>query len=51
MVLRLATTLVGAHKGLLLLKREDGDGLDLAAAEGFGHDPAPAPSFGVSRER
>ena len=39
MVLRLATTLVGADKGLLLSKREDGDGLDLAASEGFEHDP------------
>lgn len=41
MVLRLAKTLLGAEKGLLLWRRdEDGDGkLDLAAAEGFEHDP------------
>jgi HD-GYP domain-containing protein (c-di-GMP phosphodiesterase class II)/GGDEF domain-containing protein len=41
MVLRLARTLLRAEKGLLLWHRdEDGDGkLDLAAAEGFEHDP------------
>ncbi len=41
MVLRLARTLLGAEKGLLLWRRDkDGDGkLDLAAAEGFEHDP------------
>lgn len=40
MVLRLARTLLGAEKGLLLWRRdEDGDGnLDLAAAEGFEHE-------------
>lgn len=40
MVLRLATTLVGAEKGLLLSKQDEGAGLDLVAAEGFEHDPA-----------
>jgi len=39
MILRLATTLVGAEKGLLLSK-QDGGGLDLVAAGGFQHDPA-----------
>jgi len=41
MVLRLSRTLLGAEKGLLLWRRdENGDGkLDLAAAEGFEHDP------------
>ena len=41
MVLRLARTVVGAQKGLLLSRwDEDGDGkLDLLATEGFEHDP------------
>jgi len=41
LVLRLATTLVEAEKGLLLSRRDDdGDGaLDLVAAEGFSQDP------------
>jgi diguanylate cyclase (GGDEF)-like protein len=41
MVLRLARTLLGAEKGLLLWGRDkDGDGrFDLAAAEGFEQDP------------
>jgi diguanylate cyclase (GGDEF)-like protein len=41
MVLRLVKTLLEAEKGLLFWQRgEDGDGkLDLAAAEGFEHDP------------
>jgi HD-GYP domain-containing protein (c-di-GMP phosphodiesterase class II) len=41
MVLRLARTLLGAEKGLLLWGRDkDGDGkLDFAAAEGFEQDP------------
>jgi diguanylate cyclase (GGDEF)-like protein len=41
MVLRLARTMLGAEKGLLLSRRdEDADGkLDLLAAEGFEHDP------------
>lgn len=41
MVLRLARTLVGAEKGMLLSRLdEDNDGkLDLLASEGFEHDP------------
>ncbi len=41
LVLRLATTLVEAEKGLLLSRRDDdGDGsLDLVASEGFTEDP------------
>lgn len=39
MVLRLARTLVGAEKGLLLSRKEDADRLDLLAAEGFEEDP------------
>ena len=41
MVLRLARTLVGAEKGMLLSRLdEDSDGkLDLLASEGFEHDP------------
>src|SRR5829696_7395975 len=40
LVLRLTRTLVGAEKGLLLSKQDDGAGLTLVAAEGFEHDPA-----------
>src|SRR5215210_5791033 len=39
LVLRLTRTLVGAEKGLLLSKRDGGQGLDLIAEEGFEHDP------------
>ncbi len=40
MVLRLARTLVGAQKGLLLSKQDDREALALVAAEGFEGDPA-----------
>lgn len=37
-VLRMAITLVGADKGMLLERGEDGDGLSFACAQGFEHD-------------
>ena len=40
LVLRLTRTLVGAEKGLLLSRRDEGKGLDLIAAEGFENDPS-----------
>src|SRR4051794_35574646 len=42
MVLRIALSVLGAEKGLLLTRDDDdGDGLlDLAAAEGFDNDPS-----------
>ena len=45
LILRLATTLLEAEKGLLLSRRDkDSDGdLDLLAAEGFGEDPEHSP--------